>query len=130
MRSFFMTRDARKRRAAMTKSRTAPAGRSRFKSVNAKAEADLFEMIVALKNPDECRRLIYDLCTPKEIADIADRWWVARLLDEGKLSYREIHALTGVSVTTVGRVARFLQQEKFQGYRLMLDRARGKGTRK
>ncbi|MDD5587082.1 MAG: YerC/YecD family TrpR-related protein [Alphaproteobacteria bacterium] len=114
----------------MTKSRSAPAGRNRFKAVNAKAEADLFETIVGLKNPDECRRFIYDLCTPKEIADIADRWWVARLLDEGKLSYREIHALTGVSVTTVGRVARFLQQENFHGYRLMLDRVKGKSSRK
>jgi uncharacterized protein YerC len=42
------------------------------------------------------------------------------------LSYRDIHALTGVSVTTIGRVARFLQQESFRGYRLVLDRRRGK----
>src|SRR5262249_41773449 len=51
----------------------------------------------------------------------SDRWLVARLLDEGGHSYREIHALTGVSVTTIGRVARFLQQEPHQGYRLVLD---------
>lgn len=106
------------------------AGRNRFKQVNAKAETDLFEAIVMLRDADECRRFMYDLCTPKEIADLADRWWVARLLEEGKLSYREIHAHTGVSVTTVGRVARFLQQESFQGYRLILDRRRGKAGRK
>jgi TrpR-related protein YerC/YecD len=105
-------------------------GRNRFKQVNAKAEAEIFEAITMLRDTDECRRFMYDLCTPKEIADLADRWWVARLLDEGKLSYREIHAHTGVSVTTVGRVARFLQQEPFQGYRLMLDRKRSKGGRK
>jgi len=106
------------------------AGRNRFKPVNAKAEADLFETIVALRNADECYNFLYDLCTPKEIADMADRWWVARLLEEGKLSYREIHAHTGVSVTTVGRVARFLQQEPFQGYRLMLDRRKSKSSKK
>ena len=116
--------------SVMTGTRTAQAGRNRFKQVNAKAEAELYEAFVSLRNVEECRRFIYDICTPKEITDIADRWWVARLLDEGKLSYREIHAQTGVSVTTVGRVARFLQQESFQGYRLILDRRKGKSGRK
>jgi uncharacterized protein YerC len=39
---------------------------------------------------------------------LKDRWAVAELLAEGRLSYREIHEETGVSVTTIGRVARFL----------------------
>ena len=92
------------------------------KTTNSVAEKELFAALVALRDTEECRRFLYDICTPKEIRDLTDRWWVARLLDEGKLSYREIHQLTGVSVTTVGRVARFLEQENFQGYRLVLDR--------
>jgi TrpR-related protein YerC/YecD len=95
--------------------------------VDAKAETDLIATILALRTADEVRRFLYDLCTPKEIADLSDRWWVARLLDEGELSYRDIHARTGVSVTTIGRVARFLQQENFQGYRLLLDRRKSSG---
>ncbi len=95
------------------------------KAINAKAEKELVEAMLTLRNADECRRFLYDLCTPKEIADLADRWWVARLLDEGKHSYRDIHVLTKVSVTTIGRVARFLQQESFKGYRLVLDRLKG-----
>ena len=87
-----------------------------------KAEKDLIAAFLSLETADEGRRFLKDICTPKEIADLADRWLVARLLDEGKLSYREIHAQTGVSVTTVGRVARFLQQENYHGYRLVLDR--------
>src|ERR1700761_8831448 len=94
------------------------------KPTDAKAMKDLIAAFLALKDADECRRFLLDICTPKEIADLSDRWMVARLLDEGKLSYREIHAQTGVSVTTVGRVARFLQQENFQGYRLVLDRSK------
>jgi len=90
----------------------------------ARAEKDLHEALLKLQTADECRRFLRDLCTPKEIVDLSDRWWVCRLLDEGKLSYRDIHDLTGVSVTTVGRVARFLQQENYQGYRLMLDRTK------
>lgn len=92
------------------------------KPINPKAEKDLIEALLALRNADEARRFLHDVCTPKEIADLADRWWVARLLDEGQQSYRDIHETTGVSVTTIGRVARFLQQEGYQGYRLMLDR--------
>lgn len=83
---------------------------------------DLIEAFLAIKDADECRRFLMDICTPKEIADLSDRWVVARLLDEGKHSYRDIHEITGVSVTTVGRVARFLQQENYQGYRALLDR--------
>jgi TrpR-related protein YerC/YecD len=96
------------------------------KPINAKAEKDLIEAILALENADECRRFLHDICTPKEISDLADRWLVARLLDEDKLSYRDIHSQTGVSVTTVGRVARFLQQENYQGYRVIIDRLKKK----
>jgi TrpR-related protein YerC/YecD len=91
-------------------------------SQQTEAEKELIEALLMLKNAEEMRRFLRDVCTPQEIADLGDRWRVARILDEGKHSYREIHDLTGVSVTTVGRVARFLQQENFQGYRLVLDR--------
>jgi TrpR-related protein YerC/YecD len=96
------------------------------KPANAKAVKELIEAFLALENADEGRRFLIDICTPKEISDLADRWMVARLLDEGKLSYREIHAQTRVSVTTIGRVARFLQQENYQGYRILIDRMKDK----
>jgi TrpR-related protein YerC/YecD len=95
------------------------------KSAATAAERGLIEALLTLETPDEMRRFLRDVCTPKEISDLAGRWWVARLLDEGKHSYRDIHELTGVSVTTVGRVARFLQHEPFQGYRLVLERVKG-----
>jgi len=96
------------------------------KPINAKNEKSLIEALLALENVDECRRFLHDLCTPQEITDLSDRWLIANLLDEGKLSYREIHAQTGVSVTTIGRVARFLQQENYQGYRILIDRLKKK----
>jgi len=92
------------------------------KPIKAKAEEELIEAFLTLRNIDEYRRFLHDICTPKEIADLADRWWVARLLHKGEHSYRDIHTLTKVSVTTIGRVARFLQQESFHGYKLVLDR--------
>ncbi len=54
------------------------------------------------------RAFLLDLCTPAELQAMADRWQVVQLLQQG-LSYRAIHDRTGVSVTTIGRVARFLE---------------------
>ncbi len=71
----------------------------------AEAENNLFSAIMSVENIDQCRRLFIDLCTPAELESMIDRWRVAELLQR-KLSYREINNLTGVSVTTIGRVAR------------------------
>ena len=38
------------------------------------------------------------------------------------MSYREINAQTGVSTTTIGRVARFLRDEPHGGYRAVLEK--------
>lgn len=85
------------------------------------------ELCGALLTPgsrEEMRALLLDLCTPAEIRTLAERWHVARLLDQGRLSYREIHEATGVSTTTIVRVGRFLRQEPHQGYRRALDSER------
>ena len=82
---------------------------------------DLCAALLAPRNRGEMRRLLTDLCTPAEIRTLAERWHVARLLDGTRLSYREIQDGTGVSTTTVVRVARFLRQEPHQGYRMALD---------
>lgn len=67
----------------------------------------LFEAILTLSTVADCRAFFNDLCTPAEMQALVDRWRVVGLLEQGR-SYRNIQAETGVSVTTVGRVARFL----------------------
>ena len=67
----------------------------------------LVEALLALQTPEELRAMLVDLCTPAELEAMADRWQVVPLLLEG-VPYRDIHERTGVSVTTVGRVARCL----------------------
>lgn len=69
----------------------------------------LVEALHALKTTAQLRAMLLDLCTPAELEALADRWQVVPLLLQG-LSYRDIHDRTGVSVTTVGRVARCLAQ--------------------
>ncbi|MCL4229872.1 TrpR like protein, YerC/YecD [Candidatus Dependentiae bacterium] len=87
---------------------------------------DLFAALLSLKNIDEIERFLKDLCTPQEIKALAERWRVCRLLDLEELSYREINQLTGASVATIGRVARFLRTEPHRGYQLVLQRMRRK----
>ncbi len=61
-----------------------------------------------LSRPEDVRAFLQDLCTPAELEAMADRWRVVPLLLKG-MPYREIHELTQVSVTTIGRVARTLE---------------------
>lgn len=84
------------------------------------AENELCRAFLAMETPDECRRLLADLCTPAELEAMVDRWRVVGLLREGR-PYREIHELTGVSVTTIGRVARFLDYGN-GGYQIAYER--------
>ena len=83
---------------------------------------ELYEALLLLKNTDEISRFFNDLCTPQEIKALAERWRVCKLLDQGTLSYREINSLTGASLVTIGRVARFLKTEPHHGYKLILSR--------
>jgi TrpR-related protein YerC/YecD len=73
------------------------------------AEQRLAEALLTLRSVEECRAFLRDLCTPAELQAMADRWAVVRDLERG-LPYREIHDHTGVSLTTIGRVARYLAQ--------------------
>jgi TrpR-related protein YerC/YecD len=86
--------------------------------------AALCTALLTPRDEAEMARLLADLCTPAEIRSLAERWQVARLLDESDLSYRDIHDATGVSTTTIVRVARFLRQEPHLGYRRALDTLR------
>lgn len=91
-----------------------------YLQANRAARSSLAEALLAMRTPEEMRALLKDLTTPAELEALVDRWRVVRYLDQGK-PYREIHDLTGVSVTTVGRVARYLEDGN-GGYRLALER--------
>lgn len=85
---------------------------------------DLFEAILRLETVDEAERFFRDLCTLGELHDMAQRWAVVRLLDEG-LHYAEISRRTGASTATITRIAAWLHHGE-GGYRLILDRLAGR----
>ncbi|TFG88490.1 MAG: DNA-binding transcriptional regulator [Gemmatimonadales bacterium] len=86
-------------------------------------ERALYSAILGLQSPDELRAFFRDLCTPAELQAMSDRWAVVELLGRG-LAYREIQKLTGVSVTTIGRVARYLTNGN-GGYAMAAERLHG-----
>lgn len=70
-------------------------------------QRNLYHAIAEIQDLREARLFLADLCTPKELQALADRWEAVRLLKKN-LPYREISQRTGMSVTTIGRVARSL----------------------
>ena len=88
--------------------------------VIAEQEKKLFEAILCIESVDECKRFFDDLCTPSELEEFSSRWLIARLLKEKK-PYRQIASETGVSTTTVGRVARYVRHGS-NGYNVILGR--------
>lgn len=85
----------------------------------------LAEALLSLRTRAEAEAFLTDLCTPAEVRALNERWQIAQLLDRGQLSYREIAEAAGASTTTVTRVARFLREMPYNGYRRVLDRLKG-----
>ena len=91
---------------------------------------DLLDTILALPDRASAERFFRDLCTLRELHDLAQRWHVVRLLDEGR-PYVEISKVTGASTATVTRIAQWLHHGT-GGYREALARMAapsGGGTR-
>ena len=92
------------------------------------ADADaLFEAILRLETVEEAERFFRDLCTLNELRDMAQRWAVVRLLEQG-LHYAEISRTTGASTATITRIASWLHHGE-GGYRMALDRMAAAGER-
>jgi TrpR-related protein YerC/YecD len=79
----------------------------------------LLDAIVRLEDRDEAARFLRDLCTLNELRDMAQRWAVARLLDDG-MHYAQISRETGASTATITRIASWLNHGE-GGYREALD---------
>ena len=103
------------------KNRTTPS-----KLEEQRAEVSLYRAVLALQGDEEARCFFRDLCTPAELQALVDRWRVVGLLREG-FTYRQINEQTGISVTTIGRVARFLADGN-GGYLAVAKRLEGEPT--
>lgn len=82
----------------------------------------LLEAFLLLDTIDDVSRFFRDICTPKELKEMELRWKIAQTLHEHKMSYRDIAQQMRTSTTTVTRVARCLNDEPHNGYKMLLDR--------
>ena len=82
----------------------------------------LADAVVLLRNREEVRRFLRDLCTLPELEALTHRWQTVRLLEQG-VPYLEIAGRVPTSTATVTRVAQWLRHGT-GGYRIALERAR------
>ena len=85
----------------------------------------LYRAIVSLRDEDECRKFLQDLCTVSELKAMEQRMEVTMLLDDG-LIYSEILERTGASSATISRVNRCLHYGA-DGYRTIIPRLKEDG---
>jgi TrpR-related protein YerC/YecD len=87
------------------------------------SDADLLRLYWAFaqsEDPAEVEALMEDLCTIREIHEMAQRLTVAFMLNAGE-SYAAIQERTGASATTIARVSKCLNYGT-GGYRAVIDR--------
>lgn len=87
------------------------------------ATDELFKAILALQDLEECYAFFEDLCTMKELADMAQRLTAARMLLEGK-TYEQIVKSVEISTATISRINRCIQYGS-GGYRRTIARLPG-----
>lgn len=85
-----------------------------------KENKQFVEAILALRNADEVKLFLRDLMTESEIKEFANRLEAASLLSKD-VQYNAIIESTGLSSTTIARIAKWLKGS-LGGYRLVLSR--------
>ena len=68
----------------------------------------LYQLIADIQNPEDIGALFDDLCTRKEVVNMAERVFAARLLMEGN-TYNQVMARANISSATLSRVSRCVQ---------------------
>ena len=81
---------------------------------------NLFHAVLSLETVEECYKFFEDVCTIKEIQEIAQRLEVARLLKEGR-AYNDVAKETGASTATISRVNKCISYGS-GGYKIVLER--------
>jgi len=73
--------------------------------------AELYKVLIKLKSIEDCENLFADLCTNKEIEQMAGRIKAARLLMDD-MTYNQVIEQTNISSATLSRVSRCVQYGK------------------
>jgi len=83
----------------------------------------LLKVILKLDNIEEAYDFFSDICTIKELQDMAQRLDAAFLLSEGE-NYQSISKQVGISTATISRVSRCLNYGR-GGYKRAIEKSGG-----
>ena len=81
------------------------------KKTSKKLINELFELITSIETAEDCRDLFNDMCTIKEIEQMAQRIKAAKLLLEGN-TYQQVTEQCDISSATLSRISRCVQYGK------------------
>lgn len=85
--------------------------------MNDQKKARLYELLAKIDNPEDVKHLLEDLCTKKEVINMAERLYAAELLLQGN-TYNQVMAQSDISSATLSRVSQCVQYGK--GYSKLL----------
>lgn len=91
-----------------------------MKNFHSELTENLYRAILSLETEEECRNFFEDICTVKELQDVAQRLKVAQMLKDGS-SYQEVSRETGASTATISRVNKCLVYGS-GGYDIVISR--------
>ena len=69
---------------------------------------ELYRLLLKPETAEDCRSLLEDLCTHRELEKMSERVHAARLLLEGK-TYNQVMEQVEISSATLSRVSRCVQ---------------------
>ncbi len=69
---------------------------------------NLAKTFTKFKNQTDLENFLRDLCTIDELEELSNRWEAVQMLNKN-LPYREISKKTGLSTTTITRIAYWLE---------------------
>ena len=81
----------------------------------------LYKAITDIESVEECKALFDDLCTYKEVEQMAQRLRAAKLLLEG-MTYNEVISQTGISSATLSRVSKCVNHGS-DGYKKAVEKS-------
>lgn len=79
-----------------------------FKKVTDQMISEVYTLLAQIDNPEDIKILLDDLCTNKEVEQMAQRIAAAKLLTQGK-TYNQVIEKTDISSATLSRVSRCIK---------------------
>ena len=76
--------------------------------------------LTTIGNPKDMANFLRDLCTIDELVELSNRWDIVLMLTKN-IPYRKMAAKTGVSTTTITRIAWWMENGE-GGYRAALKK--------